>query len=254
VSSLSNPHFRPQKRLDAQSVIDYSFQENLSFGLCQKESFDHIKCESYYDCATASAPPMMPSPRFFSKGTSPFSDLFKSKDSSAPSKHSMPQAESSPGLFSKVASSFSRLFKPKESLNFPSSEKAESSPPPKSQNLFSKLDSPSQSNQKDISKDLLTYVLEFQSSSGSWSSFSQFQIFLPKDFSFSILSIIDCSSLQTNIQEQIEATVIAIALLRKKENSSYNKWKLIEIKALKFLRSIDSTVDWDSIINSLAIN
>jgi hypothetical protein len=67
------------------------------------------------------------------------------------------------------------------------------------------------------SKFALSIILESQSFTGHWGLISDFENLLRSNFSFPVLSLIENQKVEQTVLNQIEATIVALALLHKKK-------------------------------------
>jgi hypothetical protein len=96
-------------------------------------------------------------------------------------------------------------------------------------------------------------IVDSQKVGGYWEKKDQFLPYLDSGYKFPVLILKGIDSFDETTKEQIESTCIALALLRRKESANSSSWKLIELKAMKFLEKLDSTEDWNQIINSIQV-
>jgi hypothetical protein len=67
------------------------------------------------------------------------------------------------------------------------------------------------------SKSALSIILGSQPFPGNWRLISDFENLLPNNFSFPILSLIKNQKVEQTVLNQIEATIVTLALLHKKK-------------------------------------
>jgi hypothetical protein len=131
------------------------------------------------------------------------------------------------------------------------------SPPPSGGILHSLTDYndfPSTKNtNSSFSVVSLNYLVNSQKVAGFWEKTNEIQTILKVGYSFLLSSVVDVSALNSDQIERAEATCIVLAYLRTKESDSKNSWKLIEAKALKFLKRLISDASWESIISSIQL-
>lgn len=106
---------------------------------------------------------------------------------------------------------------------------------------------------KKSSLPVLSTIVNSQKSAGYWESKDYLSSLLRSGFKIVLSAFIDTSSFSSADIVKIECTVIALSVLRVKESGTHKSWKLIESKALQFLRSLNLSFDWNSLIDSIQI-